>query len=165
MAAMVVVCAATESVWAGPGPCSCNADVSNLGGVGVNIIDVVTTADCARIGSCGGCVNSCDVDCDGDVDYYDAGVVSCAFQGQSNCCTEPDGACTGATNSTPPCVLTTDNYCDVFSGTYHGDNTICVGNNAVDVPAASTWGLAAMSLGTMIAGTILLRRGVRKTEW
>ena len=137
------------------GPCACNSNVDNNGFV--NIIDVVIVRDCIN-GLCGQCVNSCDVDCDGDVDYYDAGVVSCAFQGQSNCCSEVDGACAGAGSQTPPCVLTTDNYCSVFSGTWHGDLSFCEGDNAVDVPAASTWGLAALTLSTLIAATLVLRR-------
>jgi len=141
---------------AGPGPCGCDSDVNNVGGV--DAVDVAIIADCARDGTCGGCVDSCDVDCDGDVDYYDAGVAACAFQGFSDCCNDADGACTGATVSgTPPCILTTDNLCGLFGGTYQGDNTICVGDQAVDIPAASTWGLAVMSLGLVIGATLLLR--------
>jgi|CXWL01.1.fsa_nt_gi hypothetical protein len=138
-------------------PCACNSDVSNLGGVGINIIDVAVVRDCIN-GICGQCVNSCDVDCDGDVDYYDAGVVSCAFNGNPNCCAEVDGACTGANNATPPCVVTTDDYCSVFSGTWHSDLSICQGDTAIDIPAASTWGMAALTLSTLIAATIVLQR-------
>ena len=156
--AFTLVAAYAVSDTALAGTCPCNADVSDQGSAGINVTDVAVTADCARLGSCAQCVNSCDVDCDGDVDYYDAGVVSCAFQGQSDCCSEPDGACTGAGSSTPPCVLTTDNYCDLFGGTYHGDDSICVGNSAVEVPAVSTWGLIALALGTLIAATMIVRR-------
>jgi hypothetical protein len=130
---------------------------------GTNVIDVAIVTDCAKLGSCGGCVSSCDVDCDGDTDYYDGGVVACAFQGESNCCSKPDGACTGAGSGLPPCMLTTSNYCGMFSGTYHGDNTICVGNEVLEIPAASSWGLVSLALGTLIAATILLRRGARAT--
>ncbi|MDO8632007.1 MAG: hypothetical protein Q7R41_16100, partial [Phycisphaerales bacterium] len=110
-------------------------------------------------GLCGQCVNSCDVDCDGDVDYYDAGVVACAFDGFSNCCTKADGACTGANNGVggPLCVVTTDNYCTLFTGTWHGDLTICQGDNAIDIPAASTWSLVALAISVLIASTIILR--------
>ena len=163
VAAVVVICAATDRTLAGPGPCACDTDVNNI--FGTNPVDVAIVTDCTRLGSCGGCVSSCDVDCDGDVDYYDVGVVACAFQGAPSPCTAPAGACTGAGINLPPCILTTEHYCAGFtSGTYHGDGTICVGNNAVDVPAASTWGLVAMSLGTMIAATIVLRKGVRATR-
>ncbi len=143
------------------GPCACNTDVNNShGGTVTNVIDVAIIHDCARIGSCAGCVNDCDVDCDGDVDYYDAGVAACAFQGQSNCCSEPDGACTGASNNTPPCVVTTDNFCNLFTGTWHGDLSVCAGNEAVNIPAASTWGLIVLAMTLMTASTLLIRRRV-----
>jgi len=137
------------------GPCACNSDVSNLGGSGVNAVDIAVVRDCIN-GICGQCVNDCDIDCDGDVDYYDAGVVSCAFQGQINCCSEPEGACTGANNNTPACVNTTDNYCNVFSGTWHGDESLCV--NGVLVPTVSTWGLLALGISILIAATLVIQR-------
>ena len=150
----VAAIAHPHDVVAGP-PCPCNSDVSTLGGSGVNAIDVDVVRDCIN-GICGQCVNDCDVDCDGDVDYYDAGVVSCAFQGQSNCCSEPEGACTGANNNTPACVNTTDNYCNVFSGTWHGDESLCV--NGVLVPTVSTWGLLALGISILIAATLVIQR-------
>ena len=156
----VVVFALIAGLGASPasvsaGPCACNSDVNNNSVV--NVIDVAIVKDCINGINCGMCVNSCDVDCDGDIDYYDAGVVTCAFGGKPNCCAEPDGACTGALN-TPPCVLTTDNYCSLFTGTWHGADSICVGNEAVDIPATSTWGLVAMTLGVLIASTVVIRR-------
>ncbi len=150
----VAAIAHSHDVVAGP-PCPCNSDVSTLGGSGINVIDVAVVRDCIN-GICGQCVNDCDVDCDGDVDYYDAGVVSCAFQGQMNCCSEPDGACTGASNGTPACVNTTDNYCDLFSGTWHGDESLCA--NGVLVPTVSTWGLLALGISILIAATLVLQR-------
>lgn len=152
---LLMVGAMSDRVSAGPGPCTCDTDVNNVGGT--NAIDIAIVSDCARIGSCGGCVSSCDVDCDGDVDYYDAGVVACTFQGFSNCCSDADGACTGASSGTPPCVQTTDNWCGLFSGTYHGNDTVCVGDEAVQIPAASTWGLVTMSFALMIGATVMLR--------
>ncbi len=136
-------------------PCACNSNVDNNDFV--NAIDIDIVKNCVTGVNCGLCVNSCDVDCDGDIDYYDAGVVACAHQGQSNCCSEPDGACTGA-NATPACVLTTDNYCSVASGTWHGANTICSGNEVIEIPAASTWGLIAMTISLLAVATIVLQR-------
>ncbi len=140
-------------------PCPCNSDVSNLGGLGVNAVDIAVVRDCIN-GICGQCVNSCDVDCDGDVDYYDAGVVSCAFEGNSNCCAESDGACTNTTSGPPgpPCVVTTDNYCSVFAGTWHGDLSTCRGDEAIQVPTVSTWGLLTLALSVLTAGTIVVQR-------
>jgi len=140
------------------GPCPCNGDVNNNGSV--TALDVAIVKDCITGANCGLCVNSCDLDCDGDIDYYDVGVVACYHQGQTNCCTEPDGACTGA-NATPACVLTTDNYCSVASGNWHGDATTCYGEG--DVPTLSTWGLFALTLSILIAATLLIqRRALRK---
>jgi hypothetical protein len=135
------------------GPCACNSDVTNNGSV--QITDIASVRDCIN-GLCGQCMSSCDVNCDGNVDFYDAGVVACAFNGNPNCCAEADGACTGANNATPPCVVTTDDYCSVFSGTWHGDLTACEGDNAIDIPAVSTWGMSALVLSMLITATLLL---------
>ncbi|MFH1109641.1 MAG: hypothetical protein V1790_10670 [Planctomycetota bacterium] len=157
----ILVCASVFVMLAQPpsvlaGTCACNSDVSNNGSV--QFIDVVIVAECARTGTCTGCVNDCDIDCDGDVDYYDAGVAACAFDAQSNCCAEADGACTGANNSTPACVITTDNFCSLFSGAWHGNNSICVGAEAVEIPTVSTWGLLALGVSILIAATLVIQR-------
>ncbi len=139
-------------------PCACNSDVTTLGGSGVNAVDLAVVRDCIN-GTCGQCNNSsCDVDCDSDVDYYDAGVVACAFEGQSNCCSEPAGVCVDTQNGPPgpQCVITTDNYCNVFDGTWNPPGALCI-NNAL-VPTVSTWGLLALALGTLIAATLILQR-------
>jgi hypothetical protein len=144
-----------NSICVGNAACACNGDVNNSGSV--NASDIAIVKDCISGVNCGSCVNSCDVDCDGDIDYYDVGVVACYHQGQSNCCSEPDGACTGA-GDTPPCVLTTDNYCSVAGGTWHGNNSICVGAEAVEIPTVSTWGLLALGISILTAATLVIRR-------
>ncbi len=150
----------TSMSW-GAGICPCVTDTDGSGGMD-SITDVLTTKDCAE-GDCSSCVNDCDVDCDGDVDYVDMGVVSCSSQGFANCCDLPSGACIGA-DTLPTCVVTTEVMCtqNIFNGSYAGDGTICVGDNAVTVPAASGWGLVGLALLLLTVGCLTLRarRGV-----
>lgn len=145
-----------SSVMAEGGVCPCVTDIDASGGMD-NIIDVLIVKDCAE-GICGSCTNDCDIDCDGDVDYIDMGAASCSFQGFSNCCDLPSGACIGA-DLLPTCVVTTEVMCtaNTWNGTYAGDGTICVGDNAVDTPAASTWGLVAMALLLLTFGCLVMR--------
>ncbi len=140
--------------------CPCNG---NVNGGPMNVIDVAIILDCVSLGLCGACtVSSCDVDCDGAVDYVDAGVAACQFQEQTDCCNKPDGACTGAvSNAIPPCAVTLEALCGLFSGTFHGDRTVCEGANVIDIPAVSTWGALALSLSVLSAGTLVLRRRLR----
>lgn len=142
--------------------CSCNADVNNSGGL--NVIDVAIIADCADQVTCAPCVNSCDVDCDGDVDFVDVGAAWCAFQANPNCCALPDGACTHENTNLPACVLTDQDACvdspGLFEGTYHGDNTICLDGEVVQIPAVSEWGLIAFALLTLTGGTLIMRSRV-----
>ncbi len=151
-----VVAVIAQPAYVAAGPCACNSDVNNS--AGTNVIDIAIVQDCARYGNCAGCVNSCDIDCDGDVDYYDTGVAACAFEGQTNCCSEPAGTCANTTQGPPgpECVVTTDNYCSVFAGTWYADPNRCVNN--VLVPTVSTWGLLALALGTLIAATLVIQR-------
>ena len=139
--------------------CPCNADVNNSGGV--NVIDVAIIADCANQVSCAQCINSCDVNCDGKVDFVDYGAAWCAHQANPNCCNLPDGACTHSQTHSPSCVVTDQDGCTdasgFFEGTYHGDNTICQGDAVLDIPAASDWGLAALTLLVLIGGTLVMR--------
>lgn len=158
----IAIVALTQGGTVVAAPCSCNSDVNNShGGAVTNVIDVVIVQDCAKLGNCAGCVNSCDIDCDGDVDYYDAGVAACAFQGETNCCSEPAGTCANTTQGPPgpECVVTTDNYCSVFDGTWYADPSSCVNNMLV--PAVSTWGLLALTLGTLIAATLVIQRRIQ----
>lgn len=141
--------------------CDCNADVNNNGVV--NVIDAADIADCARIDDCSGCVNSCDVNCDGDVDWSDFGAMWCEFEMQpGDCCNKPEGACTpGAPVFGGECIVTQQSACvnGTNGGTWHGDNTVCVNNEPVVVPAASSWGLLALTIAVLIGGTLLLGAG------
>jgi len=156
---VVLASAATITAAHARAGCLCNADVNNSGGV--NVLDVAAIADCANQVSCAQCINSCDVDCDGDVDFADYGAAWCAFQMNPNCCNLPDGACTHSQTHSPSCVVTDQDACTdqdgIFEGTYHGDNTICQGDQVVDIPAASDWGLVALTLLVLIGGTLVMR--------
>jgi hypothetical protein len=107
--------------------CACDADVDNNGFT--NIVDVARILDCARGVSCSACSGGCDVDCDGNVDFADAGAAWCEFQGGgSYCCNEAIGACNTSNPLYPPCLLTTERACEdplLFAGTYLGDNSTC----------------------------------------
>lgn len=142
--------------------CACNPDVNNSGGL--NVVDVAIIADCANQLGCAACINSCDVDCDGDVDFVDAGAAWCAFTASPNCCELPDGACTHNEPGFPSCVVTDQDMCidtpGLFEGTYHGDNTICLDGEVVQIPAVSEWGLAALSLLMLTGGTLIMRSRV-----
>ena len=139
--------------------CACQADVNNNGVM--NIVDVAIVADCANGVSCSGCVNSCDVNCDGDVDFVDVGAAWCSFQLNPNCCNLPDGACTHSQSHSPSCVVTDQDACTdqsgLFEGTWHGELTACDGNEVIDIPAVSEWGLASFALLTLIGGSLIVR--------
>jgi hypothetical protein len=139
--------------------CPCQADVNNSGGL--NVIDVAIIVDCANQVGCAQCVNSCDVNCDGNVDFVDVGAAWCAFQLNPNCCSLTDGACTHSQTHSPSCLVTDQDACTdapgFFEGTYHGDNTACEGNQVIDRPAASEWGLLALGLLMLIGGCLIMR--------
>ena len=138
------------------GDCVCEGDVNGDGNV--SSVDLTITVDCIG-GDCAACTNDCDVDCDGDVDHVDFGVVQCEFEGRSNCCDQPAGACDGLNNvSLPLCMVTLEGACQFFEGTWHGPNTICRGDEALAVPAVSTWGFIVLALAIVSAGTILAHR-------
>jgi hypothetical protein len=136
------------------GGCACNPDVNNSGSV--TLVDTAAVFDCARGFSCAGCINSCDIDCSGTVDMTD---VSMAYCGSSACCNQPVGACTGMSNEDfGECAVFHESTCSGTSGTYHGDGTICVNGQPVEVPAASTWALLILTLSTTIAATVILTK-------
>jgi hypothetical protein len=103
--------------------CLCNADVNNNGMV--NVIDIAHLRDCAQYGLCTFCNNSCDVNCDGWVDYTDLAAVWCEFYGLSSCCNLAIGACTIPTGGWPDCIETSQGACQFFGGTYRGDGVTC----------------------------------------
>jgi hypothetical protein len=91
----------------------------------VNIIDVVCIRDCADHGLCSCCTNGCDVNCDGTVDYVDFAAAWCEFEGRSDCCNEPIGACRIPQAGWPDCIETSQSPCEFFEGTYYGDGSTC----------------------------------------
>lgn len=103
--------------------CPCNGDVDNNGFV--NVIDIAYLRDCAQYGLCTHCNNSCDVNCDGGVDYTDLAAVHCAFIGLSNCCNLAIGACMIPTGGWPNCIETSQGACQFFGGTYYGNGSTC----------------------------------------
>ncbi len=68
------------------GDCECNGDVDGNGFL--EVADVLVVTDCVN-GDCSGCVNSCDLDCDGDVDVEDAEIATCLFAQLPDCCPLP----------------------------------------------------------------------------
>jgi len=106
--------------------CFCNANVNNDGFV--SAIDEAIVLDCIN-GDCSGCVNDCDVNCDGSVDWVDMGIVRCQLMGISDCCNAATGACLGINLGTDyePCQVTTTMTCNWFAGTYLGNDTTCAG--------------------------------------
>jgi hypothetical protein len=112
------------------GVCPCDADVDQSMGATIQFQDIAAVVDCANGISCANCAIDCDVNCDGTVDHLDTGAVVCHFEAGTTsgeeCCDEPAGACVGATQGLPPdCTVTTEAACDLFSGTYKGDDTSC----------------------------------------
>ncbi|MDO8628878.1 MAG: hypothetical protein Q7R41_00145, partial [Phycisphaerales bacterium] len=105
------------------GVCICNADVS--GNAAVQVTDAACVADCAEGRTCACCVNGCDVDCDGTVDWADFGAVWCEFEGGSGCCDLPIGACDISQPGWPGCAETSQNACESNGGAYRGNGTTC----------------------------------------
>jgi hypothetical protein len=141
--------------------CACDGDVNDNGVI--NILDVAGIVDCVRFNDCDQCVNSCDVNCDGDIDYRDPGAAWCQFLALPDCCARPNGACTpGNQANFGSCIYTQEEFCEggMLGGgsVYHGSNTVCSPSGVpVVIPAASEWGLLALSLSVLIGGTLLLR--------
>ena len=137
--------------------CACETDVANDGSS--NVSDIFAIVDCANGAGCGSCINSCDVNCDGTVDYADAAAVDCAFMGGSSCCSQTVGACTGASGlNAGPCEVTTESFCTGFqlNGTYEGDGTICpvilfVDGDATGTGDGSSWTDAYPTLAGALA--------------
>jgi hypothetical protein len=116
-------------VHAATGTCPCNANVNNDIDGFVNGADEDIVLNCIN-GNCSGCVNDCDVNCDGAVDWVDMGIVRCRIMGQSNCCSVATGGCTGM--NLPPnvydvCEVTSAATCSRYQGSYLGNGTTCAG--------------------------------------
>ena len=146
--------------------CPCNGDVNDDGDVNVN--DATAITECV-LGDCGNCVNSCDVNCDGRINFVDLGVQWCQFElgslgSPESCCDEPTGACVipeDRFDIFPPCFLTLRGACEFFAvdqnenGAYLGDGTTLA---ACKVPTVSEWGLVVLTLALMVFGTIIINR-------
>jgi len=74
--------------------CACDGDVTGDGALAFE--DVVVVTDCAMNGDCSGCVNSCDINCDGLLDQGDVDAIECLFQ------LLPPEECCPNTTQTPP---------------------------------------------------------------
>jgi len=111
-----------------PQPCLCFANVNDeITTPPVTILDVTAVAECAA-GDCSRCVRSCDINCDGGVDFEDLGSVICHFNAGTesgmDCCELPSGACYDASGF-GDCVITSQDACSLFGGTYDGDDSTC----------------------------------------
>ncbi len=168
---LAVNCADTDRVWTQSTacsavtcqvppqePCPCNAEVN--GASPLNVLDVLAILDCAN-DDCDQCLENCDIDCNGLVDYIDMGYAACQFRGKSNCCVEPSGACLGA-QALPSCAITTRDGCELLEGHYVGTSTSCL--NGVAIPSTSTWGAAIMALFITTAATLIVRDRARRQD-
>ena len=149
--------------------CLCNGEVTDDGNN--NVQDAAAIIDCVR-GDCSACVNSCDVNCDGRVDFVDMGVQWCQFEmtpggDPESCCTEATGACSipnDRFNTFPTCFITLRAACEFWAidqnegGAYLGDGTTPAD---CGVPTVSEWGIVALTLTLMIGGTLVIRTSAR----
>ncbi len=131
-----LVCAAVDCTLPIPDPCVCSADVDNSGVVDIG--DAVCIFNC-RSGDCTCCLSSCDINCDGVVNTEDLANDVLDVPSMWRCLftgQQPDYCCSAE-------------FQDILSA-------------LSNVPAASDWGLVAMTLLLLAAGTVMLRsRAVR----
>lgn len=146
--------------------CDCNADVDGNGVV--NIDDLVILVQCFQ-GDCSGCVNSCDLNCDGTLgDDGDVDALFCILQlgipeeccpgfpicGDGTCDPECEDCNTCLEDCPPTCG---DDTCECVEGCSDcpEDCGVC---NPDAVPSVSSWGIASLVLLVMVTGTVVLRR-------
>ncbi len=151
-----------------PALCPCNPDIAPCEGPDnfVDDLDYFALSDCAmdQADPCGRPLSICDVNCDGMVDLCDAYVVFWQFDGPptGEGCEIPCGACCESPYFEMPCLRLQENVCTLEEGVYAGDGTVCsgdwLGSAACPIPAVTAWGLAAMALLVLAAGTVVLRR-------
>ena len=98
-----------------------------------------------------GIPDECDLTCAGPCTVYPG----CGQSDDTNGDGIPDecGACCHAHG----CEQVISGTCDTF-GKYQGDATACEEECPSGIPAVSEWGLAAMTLLVLAAGTLVLRR-------
>jgi len=112
-------------------------------------IDCCTTFGPSRLQCAISCAKTC-------VDGLNAGSL-CTQNSDcdSNTCQFVDS--TGACCSGTECVVTTEAACLAVPGIYQGDGTPC-GPGGECIPTLSEWGLLAMTLLVLCAGTVAVRR-------
>ena len=103
-----------------------------------------------------GIPDECDLDCgttDGPCD-----IDGCGQSQDNNGDGIPDecGACCGSPGDVA-CTQLTQTLCEGGGGVYVGDGTVCEGLGC-PIPTISEWGLVAMTLLVLGAGTVVLRR-------
>lgn len=108
--------------------CPCNGDLN--GDSLVDLEDVIMVLECQR----GQTTNpGCDIDCDGDADLRDIGIIFDQFSGLLGTCGLPSGACCLQSGGVVPCFESTGfgtppgGNCNFLfqAGTYQGDGTTC----------------------------------------
>lgn len=130
----------------------------------------------SELEACGQASSGCFVSCDTGDCTFNAGnfadqtaceaqcAADCASIGSSLCveailCADypPVGACCDPLGD---CTEITQSDCEaVDGGVYQGDDTLCADTECPRlIPAASEWGLAAMALLGLSAGTLVFRR-------
>ncbi len=108
----------------------CPADVD--GDCQVGFGDMFAIATCAHTGDCSGCINDCDADGSGQVDFIDVAIANCQWMGNppDSCCSPTTGACQLAACgqfSDLGCVITDAATCGgiLLQGLYMGNGTTC----------------------------------------
>ena len=146
---MSFLLSASVSVVETAAACPCDGDINDNGVFDTRDLD--TLLECIS-GECADCVNSCDVNCDGTIDYVDLGVVHCQYTAGTECCGEPTGSCFLDSYLFPDCVITLAGFCEFHVGTFVVNDTTC------GIPTVSQWGLVNLALVLTTAGTLMLRR-------
>lgn len=109
--------------------CTCNTDVFPCGapdGI-TNLDDVNALRDCVmnQVNPCGGPLQACDVNCDGEVNDADWGAAILAFQNHPAPCDQPTGACCSADAS--GCTEVQGQACNFIDpgANFQGEFTVC----------------------------------------
>ena len=115
---------------ASAGVCPCSGDVDPCVPDGsINVSDIFVSFDCAlhQQAPCDRPLETCDVNCDGVVDFQDPAIVWSQFELRPDACnTTIMGACCNDRDDMAGCVVTSDSLCgNVIGGTYLGDGTTC----------------------------------------
>ena len=115
----------------------------------------------------GACCDDATGDCTVAVAQTDCETAGSRYGGDGSDCATIDPACTaplpGACCGPGDCVEVMQTECDAAGRLFRGDGTLCENQaNCANIPTVSEWGLIAMSLGVLAAGTWVVRK--RQTE-